>query len=79
MKTAIIYARVSTARQADEGISIDSQIERSMKKAADLGANVLNVFRDEGKSGKSDRLPVLAQLRTKILFISLPKPFSKAA
>lgn len=57
MKTAIIYARVSTARQADEGISIDSQIERSMKKAADLGANVLNVFRDEGKSGKSDRRP----------------------
>ena len=57
MKTAIIYARVSTARQADEGISIESQIERSRKKAEDLGANVLNVFRDEGKSGKSDRRP----------------------
>lgn len=55
MKTAIIYARVSTTRQSDEGISIESQIELGMKKASDLGANVLNVFHDDGKSGRSDR------------------------
>lgn len=54
MKTAIIYARVSTTRQSDEGISIESQIELGMKKASDLGANVLNVFHDDGKSGRSD-------------------------
>ncbi|EEG08189.1 recombinase family protein [Pseudogulbenkiania ferrooxidans] len=56
-KTAIIYARVSTSRQADEGISIDSQIEQAEKKAAELGATVLRVFRDDGISGRTANRP----------------------
>ena len=52
-KTAIIYARVSSARQADEGISVDSQIEQGTRKAQDLGAMVLRVFRDDGISGRT--------------------------
>lgn len=53
---AIIYARVSTVGQAEEGISIDSQLEQCRRKAEQLGAEVLREFRDEGKSGrKSDR------------------------
>ena len=31
MKRAIIYARVSTTRQADDGVSIDAQIEQCHK------------------------------------------------
>ena len=38
MKRAIIYARVSTTRQADDGVSIDAQIEQCHKKAAEMGA-----------------------------------------
>ena len=56
-KTAIIYARVSSARQADEGISVDSQIEQGTRKAQDLGAMVLRVFRDDGISGRTDKRP----------------------
>ncbi|WP_368854332.1 recombinase family protein [Gulbenkiania mobilis] len=57
MKTAIIYARVSTARQADEGISIESQIEQAEKKAAEMGVTILRVFRDDGISGRTANRP----------------------
>ena len=53
MKRAIVYARVSTARQADEGVSIESQIEQCTRRAEQLGATVVQVFRDEGASGRS--------------------------
>ncbi|WP_411970076.1 recombinase family protein [Paucibacter sp. Y2R2-4] len=57
MKRAVIYARVSTDRQADEGLSIDSQIQACRTKAEGLGAAVLHVFRDEGISGTTDARP----------------------
>lgn len=56
-KTAIIYARVSTSRQADDGLPIASQIERAEEKALSLGAKVLKVFTDAGISGRTDRRP----------------------
>jgi site-specific DNA recombinase len=57
MKRAVIYARVSTERQADEGLSVDSQIEACRRKAAELGAAVLHVYRDDGISGRTDARP----------------------
>lgn len=55
--TAIIYARVSTVRQADDGLPIDSQIEQAKAKAEQLEATVLRVFRDDGISGRTSRRP----------------------
>ena len=57
MKRAIVYARVSTERQAEEGLSIDSQIDACQHKAAELGAVVLQVYRDDGISGTTDARP----------------------
>ena len=54
MKRAVIYARVSTQRQADDGVSMDSQIEQCHVKAAALGVVVDQVFRDDGVSGRTD-------------------------
>ena len=54
-KTAIIYARVSSARQADEGISMESQIEHGERKAIELGATITHIFRDDGKTGRNHR------------------------
>ena len=56
-KTAVIYARVSTARQADDELPIDSQIEQCKKKAEDLGAEVVRTFIDDGISGRLDNRP----------------------
>lgn len=53
MKRAIIYVRVSTTRQADEGISIDAQTDQCRKKAQELGAGVLQIFHDEDITGTS--------------------------
>ena len=57
MSTAIIYARVSTSRQADDGLPIESQIDQGHKKAVALGASVIRVFTDAGISGRTDERP----------------------
>ena len=57
MKKAIIYARVSTSRQAKDELPIQSQIEQCEAKAKSLGANVEHVFKDEGISGRGDNRP----------------------
>jgi len=56
-KTAIIYARVSSAKQAEEELPISSQLEQCQRKAEELEANVIKVFTDEGISGRSDSRP----------------------
>lgn len=54
--SAVIYARVSTTRQADDQLPIQGQIDRCQEKAAALGADVVKVFVDEGISGRSDQV-----------------------
>ncbi|MHA7600793.1 recombinase family protein [Alicycliphilus sp. T452] len=54
MKRAIIYARVSSKRQADDGLPLESQIEHCRAKAEALGAIVSKVFVDGGKTGRTD-------------------------
>lgn len=50
---ALLYARVSTQRQVDEGMSLDVQ-ERSLRMSAELaGFNDMELVREEGRSGKS--------------------------
>lgn len=54
---AIIYARVSTIKQADDGLPVESQIEQGYKKAEGIDAEVLKVFTDAGVSGRTDERP----------------------
>jgi hypothetical protein len=42
-----IYARVSTDKQAEEGHSIQAQIEKMKKKASTMGISVKHVIREE--------------------------------
>lgn len=55
---ALVYLRVSTARQATkngeaEGYSIPAQREACLRKARDLGADVVDEFVDAGASARS--------------------------
>jgi site-specific DNA recombinase len=59
--TAVIYARVSTTRQADDGLPIGSQIEQGYQKAASLQASVLREFIDAGISGRTDDRPAFKE------------------
>ncbi|MFA6971655.1 MAG: recombinase family protein [Gallionella sp.] len=54
---AIIYARVSTNKQADDGLPVESQIEHGHRKAEAMNADVLRVFTDAGISGRTDERP----------------------
>lgn len=51
-ETAIVYVRVSSARQANEGLSLEAQ-ERTLTLAAQAAGYSVNLFTDSGKSGKS--------------------------
>ncbi|HIY58924.1 MAG TPA: recombinase family protein [Candidatus Tetragenococcus pullicola] len=52
-KRAVIYVRVSTTEQAVEGYSLDAQEKVGREHADKMGYEVVNVYRDEGISGKS--------------------------
>jgi site-specific DNA recombinase len=56
-QTAVVYARVSTAKQADDGLPIEGQIELAHRKAQELGATVVREFVDAGISGRTDERP----------------------
>ena len=59
-KTAVIYCRVSTTRQADDELPIQSQRQRCEDKAKQLDAVVLKIYSDEGLSGQSGDRPALS-------------------
>lgn len=49
---ALLYVRVSTARQATDGVGLDAQETKARAHAERMGWPVAEVFRDEGISGK---------------------------
>lgn len=52
-KIALLYARVSTSMQVNDGMSLDAQ-ERDLRRAAALsGYDDVELLREEGRSGKS--------------------------
>jgi len=61
-KFALLYARVSTSQQANEGVSLDAQA-RTLKSAAEAaGFTRYELMREEGRSGKSIKgRPVLRE------------------
>lgn len=68
---AVIYLRVSTARQATkngeaEGYSIPAQREACLRKARDLGAVVVDEFVDAGASARSADRHGLQSLLTRV-------------
>lgn len=52
-KRAVIYARVSTMMQSDDGFSIEAQLEKGREFAKLFGYKVVGEYVDRGISGKS--------------------------
>lgn len=59
---AAIYLRVSTTAQAEEGVSMEYQEERCRQWAQTRGARVVQVYRDDGLSGKDDHRPAYRRM-----------------
>jgi site-specific DNA recombinase len=66
MQKALIYCRVSTEEQAQEGDSLDAQEKFCRQFAQNNGYDVFGVYRDEGKSGTNLDRPALQDLLAKI-------------
>lgn len=64
VKTIAIYVRVSTEEQAEEGFSIQAQLETLRQYAKKEGYHIYKEYKDEGISGKAvDNRPGLKQMR----------------
>src|SRR5438067_10269821 len=68
---ALIYVRVSSSQQADtdydpEGFSIPAQREACLRKAAAVGAEVVEEFIDRGESAKTANRAGLQALLTRL-------------
>ncbi len=66
MHTSIIYCRVSTEEQAEQGYSLDAQEKYCRQFAHQNGYRVAAVYRDEGKSGTTLDRPALQELLSSI-------------
>lgn len=61
-QNALIYCRVSTEEQAQEGFSLDAQEKFCRNFADQNGFRIAGVYRDEGKSGTTLDRPALKDL-----------------
>jgi site-specific DNA recombinase len=71
LKRAVIYLRVSTAKQADkaedaEGYSLPAQREACLRKAHDLGAEVVGEYLDRGESAKTTDRPEFQRMLARV-------------
>ena len=61
------YVRVSTQRQAKEGVSLDTQEKQIHAWATLHGATILCIYRDEGISGRKRDRPGFIQARDHVM------------
>ncbi|MEI6521622.1 MAG: recombinase family protein, partial [bacterium] len=57
IRRVVLYARVSTDRQAKKETPIKGQIERMREYCEQHGYQVVRIFKDEGISGQTDKRP----------------------
>ncbi|GGD02335.1 recombinase family protein [Pontibacillus salipaludis] len=59
---AALYVRVSTEEQADDGYSIDGQIQSLKEYCTKMNHEIVEVYKDEGISAKSLNRPALQKM-----------------
>lgn len=59
---AAIYVRVSTMEQAEEGYSLDEQVDKLKKYCEIKGWNIYKIYRDGGFSGANTDRPGLSEM-----------------
>lgn len=70
---AVLYARVSSEKQAEKDLSISAQLKALRKYAAEKGYEVIREFVDEAESARTANRPAFQEMIA--LAKSKPKPF----
>ncbi len=63
----VLYVRVSTAEQAEQGLSLPAQRQALERYAADHGWQVARVYEEPGASGTDDNRPVFRRMTGDLL------------
>jgi len=58
----VLYARVSTKRQAENETSIPEQIRGMTIRREEKGDNILGIYKDEGASARTDKRPIFQNM-----------------
>jgi site-specific DNA recombinase len=67
IKTVVLYVRVSTTEQAEQGLSLDAQRGGLERYAKEHGYEVARVYVERGASGTDDNRPVFRQMTADVL------------
>ena len=62
LKKVVIYARVSSERQAEKDLSIPAQIKALKKFAMDRGWEVISEYIDEAESARTANRPAFQEM-----------------
>lgn len=73
MKRCALYARVSTAKQAEQNISIPDQLRRMREYAAARGIDLVAEYEERGVSGREEKRPEFQRMIEAACV--KPKPF----
>lgn len=63
---AIVYARVSTTRQADNDLSIPDQLAHAARYCAERGYDIVARYIDPGASARDDNRPEFQRMVSEI-------------
>ncbi len=64
---AVLYARVSTLRQAEHDLSIPDQLHQLREYCGQNGHEIVEQFREEGASATDDNRPVFREMMQFVL------------
>ena len=78
MKTCIIYSRVSTTKQGEDGISLEAQLQKGRDWALSNGRDVIGEFHDVASGSKDSRQGMEAAVKLackeKLRWSAIPCP-----
>jgi site-specific DNA recombinase len=67
LRNVVLYVRVSTAEQAEQGLSLPAQRQALERYAADHGYEVLRSYEEAGASGTDDNRPAFRRMTGDLL------------
>lgn len=63
----VLYARVSTEKQARKELSISEQIRQMQSYCAQYGHEIVKIYREKGASARDEKRPIFQKMLQELL------------